>query len=70
MKLEERIELGDQETIKTLLFELGEMAVGASGKQQHLRESKAEAESTLRSGLGRLVEEFHAEFGDSFQPER
>ena len=63
--------LEDQETIEALILELDEMAAEASGKQQqHLRESKAEAESTLRSGLGRLVEEFHEEFGDSFQSER
>jgi hypothetical protein len=63
--------LGDQGTIEALILELEEMAAGASGKQQQqLRESKAEAESTLRSGLGGLVEEFHEEFGDSFRPER
>jgi|AntDeeMetagen134_2_1112570.scaffolds.fasta_scaffold00045_2 hypothetical protein len=63
--------LEDEETIEALMLELDEMAAEASGKQQqHLQETKAEARSTLQSGLARLVEGFQEEFGDSLQSDR
>lgn len=61
----------DEETIEALMLELDEMAAEASGKQQqHIQEAKAEARSTLQSGLARLVEGFQEEFGDSLHSDR
>jgi len=63
--------LEDEETIEALMIELDEMAAEASGKQQqHIKETKAEARSTLQSGLARLVEGFQEEFGDSLHSDR
>jgi hypothetical protein len=42
------------------------MAANASGKQaKHLREAKEDAEFFMQSGLGRIIEGFQKEFGDS-----
>ena len=62
--------LGDEETLEALVIELEEMAAEAEGKQQkHLRETKADAEFSLRSGVARLVEGFEAEFDESSNPD-
>lgn len=58
--------LGDDETLEALVIELEEMAAEATGKQRkHLRETRADAEFSLRSGVARLVEGFEAEFDES-----
>ena len=58
--------LEDQETVEALARELESMANEYSGKRRkHLLEAKEDAEFALQSPLGRIVEEFHDEFGDS-----
>ena len=58
--------LEDEETIEALARELERMADEHSGKQRkHLLEAKEDAEFTLQSPLGRIVEGFQDEFGDS-----
>lgn len=58
--------LDDEETIEALALELEELAAASSGTQRkHLLEAKEDAEFARQSGLGRIVEEFHEEFGDS-----
>jgi len=62
--------LEDEETIEALARELERMADEHSGKQRkHLLEAKEDAEFTLQSPLGRIVEGFQEEFGDSIQPD-
>jgi hypothetical protein len=58
--------LDDEETVEALAQELERMADGHSGKhRKHLLEAKDDAEFALQSPLGRIVDEFHEEFGDS-----
>ena len=58
--------LEETETIEGLLEELETMAADASGKQeQHLHEAREDAEFFLQSGIGRLIQGFQEEFGDS-----
>jgi hypothetical protein len=60
--------LDDEATLEALVIELDDMAGETSGTQaKHLREAKEEAKSSLQSGVARLVEGFHEEFGDSLQ---
>jgi len=62
--------LDDEDTVEALAHELESMADGHSGTQRkHLLEAKEEAEFALQSPLGRIVDEFHAEFGESFRSE-
>jgi hypothetical protein len=62
--------LDDEETLETLVIELDEMAAEAAGKQQkHLRETKADAEFSLRSGVARLVEGLKKEFDEFPNPD-
>jgi len=61
--------LEDDETVKALAQELESMADAYSGKRRtHLLEAKENAEFALQSPLGRIVEGFQEEFGDSIQP--
>ena len=58
--------LDETATIEGLLEELETMAADASGKQEkHLREAKENAEFFMQSGLGRIIEGFQKEFGDT-----
>jgi hypothetical protein len=62
--------LEDEETVKALAQELERMADEHSGKQRkHLLEAKEDAEFALQSPLGRIVDEFHEEFGGSLRSE-
>ena len=62
--------LDDEETVEALAQELERMADEYSGKQRkHLLEAKEDAEFALQSPLGRIVDEFHEEFGESLQSE-
>lgn len=55
-----------EETIKGLIEELETMAADASDKQeQHLRETKEDTEFFMQSGIGRLIQGFQEQFGDS-----
>ena len=58
--------LEETATIEGLIEELETMATNASGKQEkHLREAKEDAEFFMQSGLGRIIEGFQKEFGDT-----
>jgi hypothetical protein len=58
--------LDETTTIEGLIEEIETMADNASGKQEkHLREDKEDAAFFLQSGLGRIIEGFQKEFGDS-----
>jgi len=58
--------LDETATIEGLIEELETMAADASGKQaKHLREAKEDAEFFMQSGLGRIIEGFQKEFGDT-----
>ena len=47
------------------------MADEHSGKQRkHLFEANEDAEFALQSPLGRIVDEFHEEFGESLRSEK
>lgn len=60
--------LEDEATVEALADELGSIAEEATGKQRkHLLEAKEDAEFMLQSPLGRIVHEFHEEFGESMQ---
>jgi len=62
--------LDDEETLEALVIELDEMAAEAAGKQRkHIRETRADAEFSLRSGVARLVEGFETEFDESPNPD-
>jgi hypothetical protein len=62
--------LEDEETVEALARELESMADEHSGKQRkHLLEAKEDAEFALQSPLGRIVGEFHEEFGESLRSE-
>ena len=62
--------LDDEETVEALAQELERMADEYSGKQRkHLLEANEDAEFALQSPLGRIVDEFHEEFGESLQSE-
>jgi len=55
-----------EETVEALAHELERMADEYSGKRRkHLLEAKEDAEFALQSPLGRIVGEFHEEFGES-----
>jgi hypothetical protein len=59
--------LDDEETVEALVHELERMADKHSRKQRkHLLEAE-DAEFTLQSLLGRIVGEFHEEFGESLR---
>jgi len=59
--------LDDEETITALSAELESMAEEYTGKRrEHLLDAREDAEFAKRSGLGRLIEGFQAEFGDEF----
>ena len=63
--------LDDEETIEALARELDEMASQASGKQEnHLREARDDAKFFLQSGIGRLLEGFQKEFGESLNSDQ
>jgi len=56
--------------VEALAYELERMTDGHSGKQRkHLLEAKEDAEFALQSPLGRIVDEFHEEFGESLRSE-
>lgn len=60
--------LEEEETVEALARELDSMADEYSGKRRtHLLEAKEDAEFALQSPLGRIVDGFHEEFGDSIQ---
>jgi len=62
--------LDDEETVEALAHELERMADEYSGKQRkHLLEAKEDAEFALQSPLGRIVDQFHEEFGESLRSE-
>ena len=62
--------LNDEETVEALARELESMADEHSGKQrEHLLEAKEDAEFALQSSLGRVINEFHEEFGESLRSE-
>jgi hypothetical protein len=62
--------LDDEKTVEALAQELERMADEHSGKQRkHLLEAKEDAEFALQSPLGRIVDEFHEEFGGSLRSE-
>jgi len=62
--------LDDEETVEALAHELERMADEHSGKRRkHLLEAKEDAEFALQSPLGRIVGEFHEEFGESLRSE-
>ncbi|PSP93450.1 hypothetical protein BRC91_09745 [Halobacteriales archaeon QS_4_62_28] len=62
--------LDDEETVVAVAHELERMADEYSGKQRkHLLEAKEDAEFALQSPLGRIVDEFHEEFGESLRSE-
>jgi hypothetical protein len=55
-----------EETVTALAHELERMADEYSGKRRkHLLEAKEDAEFALQSPLGRIVDQFHEEFGES-----
>lgn len=58
--------LDQKATVEGLIDELETMAADASGKQRdHLLEAKEDAEFFLQSGIGRMVQGFREEFGDT-----
>lgn len=58
--------LDDEETLEGLVAELDEMAAQAPDTQEkHLREAKANARFTLKSGIARLVDGLQDEFEES-----
>jgi hypothetical protein len=62
--------LNDEDTVEALARELESMADEHSGKQrEHLLEAKEDAEFALQSSLGRVINEFHEEFGESLRSE-
>ena len=62
--------LDDEKTVEALAQELERMADEHSGKQRkHLLEANEDAEFALQSPLGRIVDEFHEEFGESLRSE-
>ena len=62
--------LDDEKTVEALAQELERMADEHSGKQRkHLLEANEDAEFALQSPLGRIVDEFHEEFGGSLRSE-
>jgi hypothetical protein len=62
--------LEDEETVKALAQELERMADEHSETQRrHLLEAKEDAEFALQSPLGRIVDEFQEEFGESLRSE-
>ena len=62
--------LDDEETVEALAQELERMADEHSGKQRkHLLEANEDAKFALQSPLGRIVDEFHEEFGESLRSE-
>ena len=62
--------LDDEKTVEALAQELERMADEHSGKQRkHLLEANEDAKFALQSPLGRIVDEFHEEFGESLRSE-
>ena len=62
--------LDDEKTVEALAQELERMAGEHSGKQRkHLLEANEDAKFALQSPLGRIVDEFHEEFGESLRSE-
>ena len=62
--------LDDEKTVEALAQELERMADEHSGKQRkHLLEANEDAEFALQSPLGRIIDEFHEEFGESLRSE-
>jgi hypothetical protein len=62
--------LEDEETVEVLAHELERMADEHSGKRRkHLLEAKEDAEFALQSPLGRIVDQFSEEFGESLRSE-
>ncbi|PSQ05479.1 hypothetical protein BRC95_06920 [Halobacteriales archaeon QS_5_68_33] len=62
--------LDNEETVEALAQELERMADEHSGKQRkHLLEANEDAKFALQSPLGRIVDEFHEEFGESLRSE-
>lgn len=58
--------LDETATIEGLIEELETMAADASGKQEkHLREAKEDAAFFMQSGIGRIIEGFQKQFGDT-----
>lgn len=63
--------LEDEETVEALASELERMADEYSETQRkHLLEAKEDAEFALQSPLGRIVDEFQEEFGESLRSEK
>ena len=62
--------LDGEKTVEALAQELEHMADEHSGKQRkHLLEANEDAKFALQSPLGRIVDEFHEEFGESLRSE-
>ena len=62
--------LDDEKTVEALAQELERMADEHSGKQRrHLLEANEDAKFALQSPLGRIINEFHEEFGKSLRSE-
>jgi len=58
--------LDETATIEGLIEELETMAADASGKQEkNLREAKEDAAFFMQSGIGRIIEGFQKQFGDT-----